>query len=453
MRIQVRPDDLVILGGELRQVAAMLRAAAARLGGAVSGLEWAAGQKLEVEGQVASARQQAELLAGQAEQMARFLSARAELFRSADGQGLGELGQALSGLARQIGALVGKFMHGPDLAPWMSWGGAAAAALPVLNGAVRGQFPELFGPGVGAVAGGAVGTVGAGGAGGRMGTRVADEAETAVDTETDPFWQGVGEAPVVNGAFSPAFATWADDFNARIEDHWSAAGTDYAGTEGAEALVAKYTLTPGKVKQLWETAEKNHVDPRLLLAILQQEGTGSFNTNPANSAEFKGHGPQPVWSEDLTAALDGPILSKLRLYPKAVEGGFPGTWVEWVNWYTPIDSPGFQGSPGVYAQDIRWAAGVERAYRGISESLGSVGDDPVREYGSWMSQHGDLFQPKHIEGDFVVKQGLPPGVKPPPLALWHEFPRPDFPGTSEKPDQNFWWFPAPKEYCWYIERR
>jgi hypothetical protein len=444
MRIQVRPDELVILGGELRQVAGMLRGAAARLGGAVNGLEWATGQKLEVEGQVASARQQAELLAGQAEQMAQFLAARAELFRSADGQGLSELGQALSGFARQIGALVGRLVPGPDLAPWMSWGGVAATAMPMLNGAIRRQFPELFGPGVGATAGGA------------MGTRVLDDAAPEAVKEpgvaVDWFWESVGGPPVVNGEFTPAFAKWADAFNARIAENWRAAATDHAGTSGSEALVATYTLTPSKVQQLWETATDAKVDPRLLLAILQQEGTGSFNTNPANSAEYKGHGPQPVWSADLTAALDGPILSKLRLYPKAVEGGFSGTWVEWVNWYTPIDTPEFQGWPGVYAADINWAHGVAEAYQGISQSLGATGADPVKEYGAWMSRNGEFFQPKNIQGDFVIKQGLPPGVSPPSLALWHEYPRPNYPGTSEKPEKGFWWFPAPKEYCWYIEK-
>ncbi|MDF2628854.1 MAG: Peptidoglycan-binding domain 1 protein [Symbiobacteriaceae bacterium] len=441
MKIRVRPDDLMTLGGELRQVAAMLRAVSARLGGAVNGLEWATGQKVEVEGQVASVRQQAEALAGQAELLAKFLATRAELFRSADGQGLGELGQALSVLATQVGTFLGKFMPGPDLAPWMNWGGLAAGALPMLNGAIRGQFPELFGPGVGAAVGGATGA------------RSEEDAQAGDDMDVvqDAFWRSVGEAPVVNGAFSPQFAEWADAFNARVQRNWASKWSDSAGTQGAEALIATYTLTPEKVKQLWETAEQNHVDPRLLLAILQQEGTGSFNTNPANSAEFDGHGPQPTWSADLNAALDGPILSKLRLYPKAVEGGFPGTWVEWVNWYTPIDTPGFEGAPGVYAADINWAKGVSTAYQEISDSLGATAGDPVKEYGAWMSEHGELFQPKNISGDFVVKQGLPPGVDAPKLALWHEYPRPDYPET--RLSGSFWWFKAPKEYCWYIEKR
>ncbi|HWI51557.1 MAG TPA: hypothetical protein VNT01_05370 [Symbiobacteriaceae bacterium] len=449
MRILVHPDELTRLSSELRQVAGQLRAAGARLNDAVHGLEWRTGQKLEVDAHVGAVRQLAERLAGQAEEMARFLTTRADLFRSADGQGLGELGAQVSSftlLARKwlLGQIQG--LEALDVGRWVKWGSsaplAAAAAVPVMIGGVRQRFPELFGPsGQAGLAAGAPVTAGL-------------TAEAPVTVETDPFWASVGEAPVKSGEFVGQFKAWADRFNAKVEQNWSDDSTDHAGTVGGEALKETYRLTPQKVEELWSFARENHVDPRLLLAILQQEGTGSFNTNPANaSAYLDGHGPQPDWNADLKAALQGPILSKLRLYPKAVEGGFTGTWVEWVNWHTPIDSPDFRGASGVYAEDVNWAAGVERAYRSVASINGPSATDPVSAYGDWMAKNGSLFVPNHIQGDFVVKPGLAPGAQRPNLALWHEYPRPEYPGTSLKPRGNFWWFPAPDAFCWHIERR
>lgn len=273
--------------------------------------------------------------------------------------------------------------------------------------------------------------------------------------DADPFWQGVGAAPVVteNGhlRFRPEFQEWADAFNAQVEHKWRRHPDDYAGNEGADHLAEIYRLTPDKLQQLWAFSKRNNVDPRLMLSILKQEGTGSFDTNAANSAHFDGHGPQPDWTKDMEAALEGPVLAKLRLYPHAVKGGFPGSWVQWINWHTPIDSPGFQGGAGVYAEDVNWGAGVERNYRDIVQAAGGSGD-PVQAYSDWMGQHADRFQPRHIDGDFVIKPGLAPGEKRPRLALWGEYSKPDYPGTTG-PEEGFWRFPAPDEFCWHMERK
>lgn len=424
-RIQVHPDDLLRLGAELRQVAGRLREAGARLSGAVEHMAWQVGQRLDLEAQVAGARRQVEALAAEAEGLAQFLTRRAELFEAADGQGTAELGQALAALSAGA-AVLGRNLQGlAELNRGLSGlGGAVGAALQVqaIPGGLRRLHPELF-----------------------------DGVPEPV--EADPFWASVGPAPVADGRFAPEFQGWADKLNGQIARNWAKKQSDHAGTVGAEALKTVYQLTPAKVEQLWAFARENHVDPRLLLAILQQEGTGSFDTNDENAEAFGGNGPQPDWDADLKAALEGPILSKLRLYSKAVEGGFPGTWVEWVNWFTPIDSPGMQGAPGVYAADINWAAGVERAYNGVANAIGPEHGDPVAAYGDWMTQHGDLFGPKHLQGDYVIRPGLPPGIARPDLALWHEYDRPTYPGTTETPVDNFWWFPAPDKFCWHIERR
>ncbi|HWI51373.1 MAG TPA: hypothetical protein VNT01_04450 [Symbiobacteriaceae bacterium] len=435
-RIQVRPDELVRLSGELKQIAGRLREAGARLGGAVSQLSWQVGQRLDLEAQAAGARRQAELLADEAEGMARFLDHRAELFRSADGQGTEDLGRTLAAFSASEKFLRGKLGRIEALDRWSGWavgGSVAAGTIAAVEAGIRGRHHEVFGS-----------------PSARVHPELGDGAPAVV--ESDPFWASVGPVPVVDGQFTPQFQTWVDVLNRNIEQNWSDEQDDHAGTVGAEVLKSVYRLTPAKVEQLWAFARENHVDPRLLLAILQQEGTGSFNTNAANAEAYEGHGPQPDWNKDLTAALEGPVLSKLRLYAKAVEGGFPGTWVEWVNWYTPIDSEGFQGAPGVYAADINWSAGVAGGYGDVAKALGSTDGDPVSTYGRWMGENGQLFHPRHIEGDFVVKPGLPPGATRPTLALWHEFQKPDVPGTTG-PKKGFWWFPAPDSYCWHIERR
>ncbi|MDF2628856.1 MAG: hypothetical protein K0R39_2687 [Symbiobacteriaceae bacterium] len=90
-RITVDPELLARLGADLRQAAGQVRSTSARLDGALGRLDWMAGERAQVEGQVASARQQGGLLGDLAEKMAQFLVARAELFRAANGQAVAAL--------------------------------------------------------------------------------------------------------------------------------------------------------------------------------------------------------------------------------------------------------------------------------------------------------------------------------------------------------------------------
>lgn len=430
-RIMVRPAELRALAATFDQLSDQLALVADRLAATVGRLDWEGSERLPVEERVAAARGLAARLAAGAKDMSTFLRTRAEQFHEADAAGLTDMQQILAGLKELLGRMLAwtarLSLHPEELAAWavVAAGGTALSAVTGTDW-MRQQFSDLFGG--------------------------ESPTETLPPPPVDAFWAAVGQPPVVDGQFSPAFQPWAESFNAHISAHWGARSTDYAGTSGGENLVERYRLTPAKVEQLWSFAAENHVDPRLLLAILKQEGTGSFNTNPANSQHFGGHGPQPDFAADLAAALNGPILSKLRLYPYAVEGGFEGNWVQWVNWYTPIDSPGFQGAPGVYAADINWGAGVERHYRAIAATLGDGSGDPVQAYSQWMGEHKELFQPKHIAGEFMVSQGLPPGVDRPMLAVWGGHPKPDFPGTTG-PKGGFWWFPAPDEYCWHVVRK
>lgn len=438
-RILVRPEELVSLGRSLQQAAADLRAGAGRLPTLLAGLDWEVRQQAMMEEQAATAIRLASTLAAGAEGMSRYLIRKAEAFRHSDQEGLTFIAEAAATAAilqQQLAAALGQLSGvRAEAARWLAIGGAAAVPFaPGVGWAVR-QFPHLFGP---------------------------TPAEPGVITDPSappdtaggsPFWNSVGPAPVVNGQFTPQFQTWVDRFNARIGANWQANPNDHVGNAGGDHLTSIYRLTPEKVERLWAFSQENHVDPRLMLAILQQEGTGSFNTNPANSAHYGGHGPQPDWDRDMTAALEGPILAKLRLYPHGVQAGFTGTWVQWINWHTPIDTEGFQAGSGVYAADINWGAGVERHYLDVAASLGSDGsENPVQAYSQWMGENSQLFQPRHVDGDFVIKPGLAPGADRPYLAVWGKYDKPEFPGTYG-PVDGFWWFPAPDEYCWHLEKR
>lgn len=428
----------------LLQAAGDLQAVSGRLGRAWQGMAWESRLYTGMEAKAADAHRMMADLAGQAEMLSRYLLKKARDFAEADAAGVGDLRVGTEGIGRvqPWWGEQGAFSWLPALKEWL-WLGSLlnpVVPLPVITGGLGWmlrEFPEVFRPVP------------------PEHPPTLDLPQPAVETPPvvpDPFWVSVGPAPVSGGQFTPQFQAWVEPLNGRIEAYWRNHPDDHAGHTGAVNLASIYRLTPEKVGKLWDFAKRNHVDPRLLLAILQQEGTGSFNTNPANSDHYRGHGPQPDWDRDLEAALDGPILAKLRLYPHAVEAGFPGNWVQWVNWYTPIDTPSFKGRPGVYAADIYWAAGVESHYREIVQALGSGQADPVKEYSDWMARNSDLFKPRYIEGEFAIKRGIPEGGTRPEMAVWHEYPRPHFPGTCG-PVHGFWWFPAPDEYCWYIEKK
>jgi len=144
----VHPDELVRLSGELWQIAGRLREAGARLGGAVSQLSWQVGHRLDLEAQAAGARRLAEALADEAEDMARFLDHRAELFRTADGQGVGDLGRTLEAYSARGRFLQSKLAQVEGLDRWSGWavgGSVAAGTIAAVEAGARGRHLEVFG--------------------------------------------------------------------------------------------------------------------------------------------------------------------------------------------------------------------------------------------------------------------------------------------------------------------
>lgn len=92
-RILVEPDYLRNLSAQWQQLATDLRATSGRLSGAFYGLDWEVRQSASVEGDWQSARGRAEMLAGRAEELARYLSQKAQAFEEADYAGSTAVGQ------------------------------------------------------------------------------------------------------------------------------------------------------------------------------------------------------------------------------------------------------------------------------------------------------------------------------------------------------------------------
>jgi uncharacterized protein YukE len=102
MRILVIPERLDDFSRQMSQAASELRDLEGRLGRALGSLDWEARQQANVEGQVNTARRQAQSLAGEAERLARSLAERAAAFRQADAQGAESLGATTQAYFRAV---------------------------------------------------------------------------------------------------------------------------------------------------------------------------------------------------------------------------------------------------------------------------------------------------------------------------------------------------------------
>ena len=139
-----------------------------------------------------------------------------------------------------------------------------------------------------------------------------------------------------------------------------------------------------KIDKVWAASvtyynkTKVQVDPRLLLAIIIQEGTGSFNTDKNNLAADGQNGVNENFDNDLALAMDflgGKIIAYTYYHNQfsaaresAFEKELPGIKdyddiLHYLNWNTPrlhLDSPGF--SSGIYAGHNDWNRGVREIY-------------------------------------------------------------------------------------------
>lgn len=143
-----------------------------------------------------------------------------------------------------------------------------------------------------------------------------------------------------------------------------------------------------KLNYLWDYTTAAGVPPLFMLAILPQEGTGSFDTKPGAGGDGGG-GIEPDWELDVRRAVDL-VAGKLALWPQACEQGFryfarqvtsPGDGQgvqadggpdQWVNWTTGILRPSGEVDVGPYALHGSWWIGVRRSYIGFGGSMAEL---------------------------------------------------------------------------------
>ncbi|MBE6759620.1 MAG: hypothetical protein E7554_05950 [Ruminococcaceae bacterium] len=149
-----------------------------------------------------------------------------------------------------------------------------------------------------------------------------------------------------------------------------------------------------KINSVWAACEliyKEHgvqIDPRILIAIIIQEGNGSFNTSSTNRAADGEHGYEANVSKDLARATDL-IFRKVLGYIQYGEEfnntvaeslDTSGNFIQYLNWETPIlKLNDAQSSTGVYASDTNWSKNVCSIYERF---VGS--DTAVEDYTNYL---------------------------------------------------------------------
>ena len=111
--------------------------------------------------------------------------------------------------------------------------------------------------------------------------------------------------------------------NKRIQTEVAQKYLDLAGSKAPSAyntkhkVIAALTWDDTKVQKLYNKGgmyQKYGVDQRMLLAIICQEETGSFNTNSEVKDKYGGNYVQPDFEKDIAAALENHGVKKLNAY-------------------------------------------------------------------------------------------------------------------------------------------
>lgn len=169
-----------------------------------------------------------------------------------------------------------------------------------------------------------------------------------------------------------------------------------------------------KIDELWKACEQIYdaygiqVDPRLLLAIIIHEGTGSFNTSSENLAGDGQNGPEADYALDLmkaNALVFGKILGYMYYHEEfemavanCPELNGQGGIFHYMNWKTPIVrlNSGIV-EPGVYATHSEWADDVESLYESLTY------DGASSDYNDYILSL-DKDQIQIIAGDIVFPE-------------------------------------------------
>ncbi|MBD3920905.1 hypothetical protein H8B09_19220 [Paenibacillus sp. PR3] len=165
----------------------------------------------------------------------------------------------------------------------------------------------------------------------------------------------------------------------------------------------KLKWSQDKIHTLWKGAQDIkdkygiQIDPRIFLAIVIQEGTGSFNTSSSNKAADGQNGVETDFAKDVKKALNllvGKVLGYIYYgsdFRQAVSKnqskggikGLTGNVYQYINWRTPnIKLTEKKVETGVYAGMGTWHVAVKSLYN----SLGSAGmSDTYESYISSIS--------------------------------------------------------------------
>ena len=155
-------------------------------------------------------------------------------------------------------------------------------------------------------------------------------------------------------------------------------------------------FTQEKIDMIWDSCRDFYekydvcIDPVLYLAIICQEGTGSFNTSSANRAADGQHGYEADYVTDLSkvnsllyAKLTGYMLYgeefKEAVNQNCDKNGITsgGTFAQYCNWQTPIVRSGSNWC-GVYANHGEWYKGVTSFYESY------YGEDAMENYSEYL---------------------------------------------------------------------
>ncbi len=239
-----------------------------------------------------------------------------------------------------------------------------------------------------------------------------------------------GRGELSDGTWRVTIPAKIEELNRNVEKEWIPEVMRLDGdTEQEKALANQIDALNNKkesikwnqekIDRVWEKCEEYYieegvqVDPRLLLAIICVEGTGSFNTNSNQKAGDGGNGPQSDFEKDVDYALDivgGKIIAYATYQQEfsearqaAYEQGLPGIKnyddiLHYINWQTPrvsiADENDYKMISGVYAEANGWNSQVRQIYSEFSYdkvslayteyalSLGSVKlDEITQKYG------------------------------------------------------------------------
>lgn len=170
----------------------------------------------------------------------------------------------------------------------------------------------------------------------------------------------------------------------------------------------KLSWNQGKIDELWESVitikEKYgiEIDPRFLMAVIIQEGTGSFNTSSSNRAADGQHGAESNYAVDLMKANNlifgkmlgyiyyGDEFKKVVVESAGKYEGITGNGdvFQYINWETPIiRMTSLRVDIGVYAGNGTWGDNVRSIY---SKRLG--GD--VEGYSNYLENFDKSFVEK-----------------------------------------------------------